>query len=114
VLRTLGDGTLHFQYITPDGTSRHIWNTPLRAWQAFVIGFRVSRDSDGWTQLWHNGARQTFTNGATQFDGPTLMGREVKAKRGRLSLGPGQRQRDSLAEPATPGHHTRRRAPPAS
>jgi hypothetical protein len=39
VLRTLGDGTLHFQYITPDGTSRHIWNTPLRtgAWQTFVI-----------------------------------------------------------------------------
>lgn len=90
VLRTLGDGTLHFQYITPDGTSRHIWNTPLRtgAWQAFVIGFHVSRDSDGWTQLWHNGTRQTFTNGATQFNGPTLMGREVKAKWGVYRSGP--------------------------
>jgi hypothetical protein len=90
VLRTLGDGTLHFQYTTPDGADRHIWNTPLRTntWQTFVIGFRVSRGSDGWTQLWHNGARQTFTNGSNQFGGPTLMGSEVKVKWGVYRSGP--------------------------
>ena len=50
VLRTLGDGTLHFQYVTPTGTSRHIWNTPLRTstWQTFVIGFKGSHVNVKW------------------------------------------------------------------
>jgi hypothetical protein len=90
VLRTLGDGTLHFQYITPNGTSRHIWSTPFRpnTWQTFVIGFRVSRGNDGWTSLWYDGAPQQFTNGQTRFPGPTLMGSHVNVKWGVYRSGP--------------------------
>lgn len=62
------DGTLHFQCVTPNGTSRHIWSAPLStgAWQTFVIGFRISRGSDGWTSFWYNGAQQAFTSGSTR------------------------------------------------
>jgi Polysaccharide lyase len=90
VLRTLGDGTLHFQYVTPNGTSRHIWNTPFRtgAWQTFVIGFKVSRGNDGWTSFWYNGVQQKFTDGSTQFKGPTLMGSHVNLKWGVYRSGP--------------------------
>jgi hypothetical protein len=90
VLRTLGDGMLHFQYVTPNGTSRHIWNAPLRVgqWQTFVIAFRVSRGADGWTSFWYNGAQQRFTDGSTQFRGPTLMGTHVNVKWGVYRSGP--------------------------
>jgi hypothetical protein len=108
VLRTLGDGTLHFQYITPDGTSRHIWNTPLRtgAWQTFVIGFRVPRLRRLDTAVAQRREVDVFQRRhpvlGSHPDGPGGEG-EV----GRLPLRPSQRQRDSLAEPTTPGRHTR-------
>jgi hypothetical protein len=68
VLRTLGDGRLHFQLISPDGSDRHIWNSslPLNKWSSFAIGFKLSRsNSGGWVELWYNGVQQTFTNGST-------------------------------------------------
>ena len=64
VLRTLGDGQLHFQYTPPNGDDRHIWSTPLslNTWNTFVIGFRLSRSSSvGWTEFWYNGVQQRFT-----------------------------------------------------
>ncbi|MFC0438014.1 heparin lyase I family protein [Kutzneria buriramensis] len=85
VLRTLGDGQLHFQLVSPDGSSRHIWNAPLKlnAWNTFVIGFKLSRsNSVGWVQFWYNGVQQTFTNGSTQYPGATLMGNHVNNKWG--------------------------------
>ena len=85
VLRTLGDGQLHFQLVSPDGSSRHIWNAPLRlgAWNTFVIGFKLSRsNSVGWTEFWYNGVQQKFTNGSTQYPGATLMGNHVNLKWG--------------------------------
>lgn len=90
VLRTLGDGRLHFQYTRPDGTAQHIWSTQFRAntWQTFVIGFQVSRGSDGWTQFWYNGQQQEFTNGSTRYSGPTLMGSHVNVKWGVYRSGP--------------------------
>jgi hypothetical protein len=84
VLRTLGDGQLHFQLTSPDGTERHIWNGPLalNTWNSFVIGFKLSRGSDGWISFWYNGVQQKFTNGSTQYPGATLWGTHVNVKWG--------------------------------
>jgi len=90
VLRTLGDGRLHFQLTSPSGSSQHIWSTQLRigVWQTFVIGFRLSRSNSGWTQFWYNGARQTFSNGQQTFPGATLWGSHVNTKWGIYRSGP--------------------------
>jgi len=90
VLRTLGDGQLHFQYTPPNGHDVHIWNAPFKTgvWQTFVIGFKVSRGNDGWTSFWYNGVQQKFTNGSTVYNGPTLMGRQVNLKWGVYRSGP--------------------------
>jgi Polysaccharide lyase len=84
VLRTLGDGQLHFQLISPDGSDRHIWNAPLpvNTWNSFVIGFRLSRGSDGWVQFWYDGVPQRFTNGATTYPAATLWGTHDNVKWG--------------------------------
>src|SRR5689334_16050168 len=90
VLRTLGDGQLHFQYTPPKGSDRHIWNTSFKinTWHTFVIGWKISRGSDGWTSFWYNGAQQTFVDGTKQFKGPTLMGNHVNVKWGVYRSGP--------------------------
>jgi hypothetical protein len=84
VLRTLGDGQLHFQLFSPDGSDRHIWNGPLSidTWNSFVIGFKLSRGPDGWVSFWYNGVAQTFTNGATRYPGATLWGTHDNVKWG--------------------------------
>jgi Polysaccharide lyase len=91
VLRTLGDGQLHFQYTPPNGDDRHIWSTPLslNTWNTFVIGFRLSRSSSaGWTEFWYNGVQQRFANGSTRYPGVTLMGTHVNFKWGVYRSGP--------------------------
>ncbi len=88
VLRTLGDGQLHFQLTTPSGADSHIWNAPLslNTWNSFVIGFKLSRTASGsgagWVSFWYNGIRQTFVNGSQQMPAATLMGGHVNAKWG--------------------------------
>jgi polysaccharide lyase-like protein len=88
VLRTLGDGMLHFQLISPNGSSRHIWNAPLvvNRWHTFVIGFRLSRSASGtgagWVSFWYDGVQQTFVGGSTQLPAATLMGSKVNVKWG--------------------------------
>lgn len=88
VLRTLGDGQLHFQLTSPDGSDRHIWNAtlPVNSWHTFVIGFRLSTansgSSAGWVQFWYDGEQQTFTNGSTRYTGATLWGSHVNVKWG--------------------------------
>src|SRR2546430_5103133 len=84
VLRTLGDKTLHFQHISPDGSDRHIWNAPLRIdqWQSFVIGFKLSRGSDGWVEFFYNGVAQKLSNGQFRYPGATLWGTHVNTKSG--------------------------------
>jgi hypothetical protein len=88
VLRTLGDGQLHFQLTSPDGSDRHLWNTalPVGSWHTFVIGFRLSTansgSSAGWTEFWYDGKQQTFTNGSTRYTGATLWGSHVNVKWG--------------------------------
>jgi Polysaccharide lyase len=84
VLRTLGDGQLHFQYTPPSGADQHIWNGPLslNKWNSFVIGFKLSRGSDGWISFWVNGVQQKFTNGSTKWSGATLWGDHVNNKWG--------------------------------
>ncbi|MCT9930265.1 carbohydrate-binding protein [Planotetraspora sp. A-T 1434] len=84
VLRTLGDGMLHFQLTTPGGSTPHIWNGPLRlnTWQSFVIGYRVSRGTDGWVEFYVDGVQQTFTNGQTRYPCATLWGDHINHKWG--------------------------------
>ncbi len=84
VLRTLGDGQLHFQLISPDGSDRHIWNASLSVgrWNSFVIGFKLTRGGDGWVSFWYNGAPPTFTNGATRYPAATLWGTHDNVKWG--------------------------------
>jgi Polysaccharide lyase len=105
VLRTLGDGQLHFQYIKPDGSSQHIWSAPLKlnTWQTFVIGFKLSAGNDGWTQFWYNGAQQKFTNGSTSYPGPTLMGTHVNVKWGVYRSGPNSGRADAYLNDAKLG-----------
>ncbi len=84
-LRTLGDGQLHFQLVTPRGGSTHIWSAPLslNTWNTFVIGFRLSRTSSiGWVEFWYNGVQQRFTNGAMQYPAATLINSFVNTKWG--------------------------------
>jgi hypothetical protein len=85
VLRTLGDGKLYFQQISPDGSDRHIWSAslPLNSWNSFVIGFKVSTsNSAGWVEFWYNGVQQKFSNGSTRYPGATLWGTHVNTKWG--------------------------------
>lgn len=84
VLRTVGDGRLYFQHISPNGSDRHLWSTsfPVNRWNRFVIGFRLARGSDGWVEFWYNGTRQTFSNGQTRYPGPTIWGSHVNHKWG--------------------------------
>jgi hypothetical protein len=84
VLRTLGDGKLHFQHHSPNATARHIWNTSLSVgrWNSFVIGFKLSKGSDGWVEFWYNGVQQIFSNGQTRYPGATLWGTHVNTKWG--------------------------------
>jgi hypothetical protein len=88
VLRTLGDGKLHFQLVSPNGASQHIWNAPLSLgrWNSFVVGFKLSRTATGstagWVSFWYNGVQQTFVNGSKQMPAATLMGGHVNVKWG--------------------------------
>lgn len=90
VLRTLGDGKLHFQLTSPNGGTKHIWSTefPVNQWNDWVIGFKLSRGGDGWVELWRNGEQQTFTNGQKRFPGATLWGTHVNTKWGVYRSGP--------------------------
>jgi hypothetical protein len=85
VLRTLGDGRLYFQLISPDGTYRHIWSAqlPQNQWSRFVVGFQLSRDSSGgWVEFWYNGVQQKLSNGTTSYPATTLWGTHVNPKFG--------------------------------
>jgi len=88
VLRTLGDGQLHFQLISPNGSSRHIWNAPFVTgrWHSFVIGFKLSKTASGtnagWVSFWYDGVQQTFVDGSRQLPAVTLMGSHVNVKWG--------------------------------
>lgn len=84
VLRTVGDGMLHFQLTAPGGSTRHIWSTrfPVNQWNRIVVGMRVSRGGDGWVEFWWNGVQQRFSNGQTRYPGPTLWGSHINHKWG--------------------------------
>ncbi|SDY88778.1 Polysaccharide lyase [Amycolatopsis xylanica] len=84
VLRTVGDGKLNFQLTNPNGSSKHIWsmNFPLNSWNSFVIGYKISKGNDGWTEFWVNGKQQTFSNGQTRYPGPTIWGDHLNHKWG--------------------------------
>jgi hypothetical protein len=76
VIRTLGDGKIVLQN-NPDGINQDLWSAPMvrEKWQTFVLHFLVSADpSKGWVELWHNGVRQTLTNGKERFHTATLDG----------------------------------------
>ncbi|HEY4459957.1 MAG TPA: heparin lyase I family protein [Pseudonocardiaceae bacterium] len=88
VLRTLGDGTLHFQLTRPNGTTTDIWTAPLslNKWNSFVIGWKMSRTATGstagWVSFWYNGKEQTLTNGSTSYPAATLWGNDDHIKWG--------------------------------
>jgi hypothetical protein len=84
VLRTVGDGKLYFQHISPDGADRHLWSSsfPVNSWNTFAIGYRLSRGNDGWVEFYYNGTLQKFSNGQTRYPGPTIWGSHVNHKWG--------------------------------
>ncbi|GAB3899458.1 heparin lyase I family protein [Kibdelosporangium lantanae] len=84
VLRTVGDGMLHFQLTSPGGATEHIWSTkfPVNQWNRIVVGMRVSRGGDGWVEFWWNGVQQKFSNGQTRYPGATLWGSHINHKWG--------------------------------
>jgi Polysaccharide lyase len=88
VLRTLGDGKLHFQLTAPSGSDRDIWVAPLSLskWNSYVIGFKLSRSGSGsaagWVSFWYNGVQQKLTDGSTRVTAATLWGTHVNVKWG--------------------------------
>ncbi len=83
--RTLGDGQLHFQLVSPGGGSTHIWSAPLslNTWNTFVLGFRLSKSAAvGWVEFWYNGVQQRFINGSMQYPAATLIDSWVNTKWG--------------------------------
>ena len=106
VLRTLGDGQLHFQLTSPDGSNRRIWNGPLRlnTWNNFVIGFTLSRSSSvGSVQFWVDGVQQKFTNGSTTYPAVTLWGDHVNNKWGVYRSGANSGRVDAYLNSAKVG-----------
>jgi Polysaccharide lyase len=90
-LRTLGDGNLYVQYVSPDGkVDRNIWQSPLRInqWSSFVIAYRLTTDSTGYIEFWYDGVQQKFTNGSTRWTGPIFKGTHVNNKWGVYRSGP--------------------------
>jgi len=84
-VRTIGDGRLAFQYVSPVGRiDRNIWTTPLpmRQWNSFVVAFKLARDGSGFLQFWYNGVQQTFVNGSKTWSGAVFKGTHVNLKWG--------------------------------
>ena len=84
-VRTLGDGNIHFQYVSPDGkVDRNIWSAPLPLgrWFTVVVAFRLAKDGTGYLEFWFDGTQVTFVNGATRYSGPIFKGTHVNLKWG--------------------------------
>jgi hypothetical protein len=91
VIRTLGDGNLYLQYVSPDGrTDRNIWKAPLslNTWNSFVVSYRLAKDSTGFVEFWYNGQKQTFVNGQQRWTGAIFKGTHVNNKWGVYRSGP--------------------------
>jgi hypothetical protein len=74
VLRCVnGDGNLYFQN-NANGVNVDFWHTPFKAdvWHTFVVHVYLSTSrTEGFTELWYDGAKQTFINGKDRWNGPT-------------------------------------------
>jgi hypothetical protein len=84
-VRTIGDGKLAVQYVSPDGkVDRNIWTSPLpmKKWDSFVIAFKLAKDSSGFIQFWYNGVQQKFVNGSASYPGAIFKGTQVNLKWG--------------------------------
>jgi hypothetical protein len=93
-VRTIGDGKLALQYVSPNGkTDKNIWTTalPMKQWNSFVVAFKLARDGSGFIQFWFNGVQQRFVDGSMQWNGPIFKGTAVNLKWGvyRSGANPG-------------------------
>jgi hypothetical protein len=90
-VRTLGDGKIYFQYVSPNGgKDGNIWSAPLvkGQWINFVVAVRLAKDNSGYLELWYNGVQQTMINGSTRYTGPIFKGTHVNPKWGVYRSGP--------------------------
>ena len=65
-----GDGKMHFNLQDPAGASASMWDhsLPLNSWHRYVMHTKVSTSlSNGYCELWFDGAMQTLTNGQTRI-----------------------------------------------
>ncbi len=74
VLRCVnGDGNLYLQN-NANGVNVNFWHTPFKpgVWHTFVVHTYLSTShTQGYTELWYDGARQAFINGKDRWYGPT-------------------------------------------
>jgi hypothetical protein len=74
VLRCIkGDGNMYMQN-NANGVDTDFWQSPFKSgvWQTFVVHVLLSSDpAKGYTEIWYNGAPQTFINKQTRWYGPT-------------------------------------------
>src|SRR5262252_165145 len=70
VLRCVnGDGNLYLQN-GANGVDTNFWHTPFKpnVWHSFVLHIFLSTNvTEGYTELWYDGARQTFNNGQNRW-----------------------------------------------
>ena len=69
---------------TDRGGVEGLWNDPalfasrMNVWTDFVMRVNFSKGSDGFIELWVNGAKQTMANGTQRFTGPTVCPNDTR------------------------------------
>ncbi|UNM12772.1 heparin lyase I family protein [Streptomyces formicae] len=74
LLMTVDNDRVNLVYVGTDAAWHTIWSAPVAAWDwhRFVLAIHTSDSATGgWTELWFDGVKQTFTNGSTRYTGRT-------------------------------------------
>ncbi|MFD5625236.1 MULTISPECIES: heparin lyase I family protein [unclassified Streptomyces] len=74
LIMTVKDGSVRLFQVGTDAAWNLIWSAPVAAgeWHRYALGIHTSASaSSGWVELYADGARQTFTDGATRHPART-------------------------------------------
>ncbi|MGX1675419.1 heparin lyase I family protein [Streptomyces sp. NPDC055400] len=74
LLMTFKNGAIHVYYVAPGEVRHEIWSAPVAVldWHRFAVGIHTSDSTTGgWVELWFDGVKQTFNNGAQHYVGRT-------------------------------------------
>jgi hypothetical protein len=112
-VRTLGDGNIHFQYVSPDGkVDRNIWSgpLPLGRWFTVVVAFRLAKDGTATGVLVRRQAGD-LRQRRHPVQRADLQGHPRQPQVGRLPVRSQQGPRRPVHQRREARHHLRSRAP---